>query len=606
MARKKIFVSAPADTSPPRGPLFRLTSTVSEGDGGARPRLKYLASDVDSALQTTSEVEVMCDGIDWLQAPPEEAPYRSDHIVVNWPPSSVSDVNLLLAFQSAQNPGDGPDVVSLVVPAQTLVVEEDGQGKRHERVEERITWNAPTTFWPHASGVSCAIGSCLFHFRTSRVLRSTLASSTRSGQGFALTTLEELHAALRERNERLGLVLPPALAGLHEEVRRAQSFPVHTGQEWAALLQTAADGKRLYFFVSHAQGTALRHRRPDSPFWTEVQLTCEEICAGFGLEILQKAASELDLDSGLIWLYVSNLLAPRNAEEWAQNGGWIDLEDVARKTLGGYADNPKDGIERRRKVWHALKYGARAVVSGQRSVPYFDKNTWQWMDTRIETSPWQILSQQKPMQPSLTGEDEIPLRVEIVPSNAWLHLTASSQTAQFLPLGELLGAVSPSRTSGAWARALGMAYIHWCRLNLEAALSGEAPPSREFLMAQFPPRSSDFNELLSGNDPSRAIKYWCDAEDILREIGFLESMPSARKPEKRKGWQGDWKAASPAWKVGATLRVALENLARHKGSERTLPLPTLKAAQSFTVHPVTGHVRISTDEVAEESDASKV
>lgn len=582
MARKKIFVGPPTPPNSDNGPLFRLAPELSADTGEKCPRLRYIAPSVAPSLQSFAEVDVMCDGIDWLQSPPEDASFRSDHIVVNWPPASVSDVNLLLAYQSSQSPPDGLDTVSLVVPARTIVVEEDADGTQHERLTERILWNAPTTFWPHPAGLSCAIGTCVFHFRTNRVLRAPLPPcgmcASEFERTFTSSNLEELHAMLRERNQRQGLLLPPALSGLHNQARRSNSFPVHTGQEWTALLQTAADGKRLYFFVGHAQDTALRHRRPNASFWTEVHLTCEEICAGFGVEILQKAASELDLDSGLIWLYVSNLLSPSNAEEWTQNGGWIDLEDVARKTLGGYADNPKDALERRRKVWNALKYGARAVVIGQRTVPYFNKSTGQTIDTHIETTPWQILSQQKQVQPSLTNEDEIPLRVEIAPSSAWLHLTASPQTAQFLPLGELLGAISPSRASGAWARALGMAYFHWCRLHLSGALNGGQLPSREFLIEQFPPRNSEFNSLLSGNDPSRALKYWCDAEDILREVGVLEAATSPRKPHKRKGWTLEWKNASPSWQPGVKLREALEGIARSRPQERApIPLPVTQS-----------------------------
>ena len=366
-----------------------------------------------------------------------------------------------------------------------------------------------------------------------------------------------------------------------DEVARSIDYPVHTSQEWLALLHTASDGKYGRHFFSDENRGVLRHQRPNAPFFTETVLSDEERRMSLGIDLLSKAAGELDLDDCFIWLYISDLIAPAGplqAGNYA--GGWIDLNDVARKTLGGYAPNPEEAHKRRRKVWHAIRYGARAFVGGQRSVPYFDKASGKKIETEIYTTPWQVVSRQQPVQPSLFPDEEegVPTSVELVASREWTTLTTSPNTAQFLPLGEMLGAIPPSQPSGAWARALGLAYMHWCRLHLQEALDGKAPPSRRHLLEQFPTKTAPFDGILESDDPGRALKYWNGAEVYLREIGFIEGNAS-RPPRARKGWKEPWLGQSPAWRPGPHLRVLLEALALNRLPSKPRSLKRPKRSQ---------------------------
>jgi hypothetical protein len=113
-----------------------------------------------------------------------------------------------------------------------------------------------------------------------------------------------------------------------------------------------------------------------------------------------------------------------------------------------------------------------------------------------------------------------------------------------------------------------MAYFQWCRCNVQAALRGDLPPSRESLLSQFPSKKSPFDILLSGPNPKRALEYWCSAEDYLRDAGIIEAPPGERTPAKRKNWQPEWLSASPDWKPGAHLRPMLEALASHMPPNR--------------------------------------
>ena len=364
-----------------------------------------------------------------------------------------------------------------------------------------------------------------------------------------------------------------------DDITKAGKYPVQTSQEWLSLLHTASDGHYQRHFTSDENRGVLRHQRPNAPFFTETVLSDEERRASFGLELLRQAAQSLDLDDGFIWLYVSDLIAPTGTlAKGNYAGGWIDLDDVARRTLGGYAPNPAEAEKRRRKVWHAIRYGARAVVGGERTVPYFDKTTSKTIDTRIHTTPWQIVSKQQPVLASLfTHEEEaVPVRVELVASREWTALTTSSDTAQFLPMGEMLGAIPPNQPSGAWARSLGLAYFHWCRLHLHRALKGQVPPSRRELLDQFPSKTTGYESLMSSDDPGRALKYWKGAEDYLREAGFIEAAEASVKPASRKGWKDAWLVESPEWKPGPQLRPILEALAANLFTPSPRSLRTFK------------------------------
>ena len=244
----------------------------------------------------------------------------------------------------------------------------------------------------------------------------------------------------------------------------ALTYPIHTGEEWRAFLQAASDGKELRHYIANAQTGTLRHQRPNAPFFTETSLSEEEQVAHGGLdagiELLKDAASALDIDDGLAWLYISHLLAPpAPLPPNAASVAWIDLDDVARKTMGGYAPNPTEAARRRAKVWHAIRYGARAHIGGQRSVPYFDKSTGREVETEIYTTPWQIASRQDEL-PSLFPTETMPVRVELAASRQWTAITTAPDTAQYLPFGEIIGQFPANQPGGAWARVLGLAYCY--------------------------------------------------------------------------------------------------------------------------------------------------
>ncbi len=446
---------------------------------------------------------------------------------------------------------------------------------------------AVTTFYPWENGIACQIGNSVFRFFSAQCgfLRKGLPGPEQYTQ-FELCSLEELHEAIETRNSALGLATPKwettnkkklkaALKRKQEDERRQDEFPVHTGEEWTAFIQTAADGKKLLHFSGNEQNGILRHQRPNAPFYTQTMLLEEERRAGHGIELLQNAAAQLDIDDGLAWLYISHLLAPPSPlAPNAYAGGWIDLDDVARKTMGGYARNPEEARMRRVKVWRAICYGARSQIGGRRSVPYFDKTSGKEIPTEIYTSPWQIVARQETGQLPLfpDGEEDAPVRVELVASREWTALTTESSTAQYLPFGEVLGALPSNQAGGAWARVLGLAYINWTRRRLEQALEGKELPSRQEFLDTFPSKVAPYRDILGSKDPRRALSYWQSAEMLLREMQIIETNAALWVPTSRKGWQDIWLAESPDWKPGSLLREVLENLQKKRFAPKSKSL----------------------------------
>lgn len=64
------------------------------------------------------------------------------------------------------------------------------------------------------------------------------------------------------------------------------------------------------------------------------------------------------------------------------------------------------------------------------------------------------LGSPKPDQLTLFPALEVPLRVEIIVNRDWTRLCWLPGLAQYLPIGELLGAIPLDQPSGAWARVL--------------------------------------------------------------------------------------------------------------------------------------------------------
>ena len=254
-----------------------------------------------------------------------------------------------------------------------------------------------------------------------------------------------------------------------------------------------------------------------------------------------------DSDSAFALLYVSRLMTEKQPSAQSPTTNIkVALDDIIT-AIGFDPRTTAQRAEMRRRVWAFIKFGARAEIVGQRSARYQDKLTGKEIETRIESSPWTIASRAMAEQRSLFPDGDIPLIVELAPSEEWMRLLLNPSTAQFLPCAEILGTIPPARAAGAWARVIGLSLANLWRRKPREALAGTLRPSRKDLLLQYLPAVSNPRDVLNSSDPRHALRYWANALNILCECRFVERKGEAALSYEqmsdampRQDWQQDW------------------------------------------------------------------
>lgn len=353
--------------------------------------------------------------------------------------------------------------------------------------------------------------------------------------------------------------------------RSAEDYVIQTSQEAAILLASICDGKLGKDWSSDLQAGTRTYERQGSTHAVQLRLTEDERRAGLDAPALEEMTRHLDADGTFAVLYVSRLLAPPSplpANAFA--GGWVDLDDVMKK-IGWDPRSSSERNECRRLVWNYLLFCARANLTGSRTGVYRDPISKNEVPTSIDGPIWRFMKEERPVQPSLFTEEDVPVRVQIAVSPEWTRLTTSPALAQFLPMGELLGAIRPDKPSGAWARAVGLALAGFWRRQPRAALDNSIKPTRRELLAAYTPKIAPPEEIFRSKNPRRALEYWRGALQILVEEGFLAKSGEAMRTESeisrelpRYRWQDVWLdtpvTLMPGDLMEATVRRCAENL----------------------------------------------
>jgi hypothetical protein len=356
--------------------------------------------------------------------------------------------------------------------------------------------------------------------------------------------------------------------------REATGYFLNTAPEMDALERAAADGKHGRHYVNHEQMAARFHSIPGASHSVKLELSMAENIAGVTTGTLEQLTREQDADAALAFLYIAHILAPPNSLGRTASGrGIVDFDDVIAKI--GW--NPRSTVERRemhRRVYQFIQFGERAQVIGERRGKYKDKHTGEIINTVIRSSIWRIHRSEAPEQGSLFPLEEVPVSVQLVISPDWEMILTSPQTAQYLPMGETLGAIPGNKPSGAWARVIGLSLASFWRRLPREALDGSIKPTRRELVERYPPKTGTVDEILSSTQPNRALDYWCSALDILVEMGFLENsgetlvkIEAQKRRLPRQGWANDWLEEVVDLRPGTVFREALV------GRIASLPLP---------------------------------
>ncbi len=372
---------------------------------------------------------------------------------------------------------------------------------------------------------------------------------------------------------------------------RSPVFDFKTSLESDCLVRAACDAQTMSNYKKDVQRGALVHQRPGASHRVELTQDAPEIGGeDWEMDALERLVSCQSADFGFAFFYVCRLLAPPEclpADRFA--GGWIDLDDVAAKIgydVSGFTAAKREAM--RAQVWELLRFGARAVVIGQRA-NYRDHATGEVIETRVESPVWRVHDVERPIQTALFGET--PRRVQLVISKQWEPLLTAPNLAQYLPFAEIVGSLPTSQTASAWARVLGMVLANfWRRLPQQA--SGAAPailPTRRELLTHYTPKKMPPLELLDSNDPKRAVKYWRAALAMLRERGFIapdgeaaRTVAQMLEPFGRKGWQSYWLDERVDIRPGSLILPAICERANAKPTHkpRDLKAPKRRSRKS--------------------------
>lgn len=364
------------------------------------------------------------------------------------------------------------------------------------------------------------------------------------------------------------------------EIAEADNFYLQTSQEVDAIMRAASDGRTGTNWRTDEQSLARAHEIPGAPHRVLLELSSSEIAAGAQIGVLENLTFAQDPDFNFALLYISRLLAPPTPlGPKARASDWIDLDDVMEK-IGWDPRSTTARAAMREKLWRYILFGTRARIIGQRNRRYIDRKSGETIETVISSAPWAILEQETPVEPTLFPEMGVaPLRVELVASRAWTRLTTLPETAQYLPMGELLGAIPGAKPSGAWARVLGLALASFWRRHSQTAAGGGLKPTREELLDRYKPATAPVAEVLGSTNPRRALEYWAGALQILVDCEFLAkegeaaltvTQMLAKLP--RKHWQKDWFAERVTLHPGAKLQVPIQNIAASLPPSRPINL----------------------------------
>ena len=337
----------------------------------------------------------------------------------------------------------------------------------------------------------------------------------------------------------------------------ADGYDVHTSQETSALFRAVSRGHGEEGWKADERAGEVYFDDAQSKHAVVVKRTAAEL--DLGVDPLWELVHKMDADCTFAFMYIAAVLLKQDGAE-----AWLDLNDIAEK-IGMTRREVKNREEQRRKVWTFLQFGERAWVRGARSVPYHEKGTRNRIDTRIDARLWAVMSVERPAQGALWTAAEIPVRASVSLSREWRARLSNPQLAQYLPMGELLGAIKARQPSGAWARVIGLALAEFWRRHPREALDGALQPTRRELLERYPAKVAPYTQILASDTPHRALTYWRQALRVLVGEGFLADEGEAKKPAepaKRQGWQEAWLDQIVSLLPGPKMRESVEACAR--------------------------------------------
>lgn len=349
----------------------------------------------------------------------------------------------------------------------------------------------------------------------------------------------------------------------------SNEYSIQVSQEIDAIMRARCDGWNFAHYLQNDQARAIVYERPELPHSIRLALTADEADAGLSLAHLEKLIRAQDADGALTQQYIMRVLAPPSPlPPRAYAGGWIDFDDVI-KQIGWEPQTTKQRREMHAKIWEFVRYGERAHIIGKRTGKYTNPTTGEEINTEIHGAAWRVLKTETP-DPSLYSAFDVPVRAEIILSKELTALITDPKTAQYLEMGEALGAIPGGKPSGAWARVIGMALMSFWRRKPRETLAATLNPTRRELLDHYAAKIAPYDEILESDKPGRVIEYWCGALGILADQEIIAREGEAKRTTKevraalpRQGWQDDWlNEAIDIWPGAGQMKSSIEGRAK--------------------------------------------
>lgn len=353
--------------------------------------------------------------------------------------------------------------------------------------------------------------------------------------------------------ERMQQALTGCLKNLSDLKSRSPrlSLPKHLPQQTCMEIRNAAvavaDGPTLRRWSEVEGEASLDHRIPGYPVHTRLS-------AGEGLDWWGLPATHLSLRDELRKLELPAVLLLN-----VMIGGALKDRHVTvplDELIGRLGWNPRSAAAReemRRKVWRWILLFDSMKVYGKRPGFYVDRLTRKVIDLTSADALVRLTGMRGPLQPAFDNSSP-PVEVSWV-VGPWLdRFRDNKQVLQFFGELDRLAAIPAGKPSGAWAQSIGLALNQLWRERARKATTAragennrltvvfETPFTRLELLDMF--RAVPWvGDILYGDNPRRAQKYWGEAIKILKKsgiIGHYKELTGKVAQQRRLGWQDDW------------------------------------------------------------------
>jgi hypothetical protein len=328
-------------------------------------------------------------------------------------------------------------------------------------------------------------------------------------------------------NGAVGAAEPPAV-------------PMKTFQEFRTALQAVGDGKDLYRWEPCSGELALLHVVDREPF--QVKLCHGDWAAWWGYPETHKGLTEglqvLEFSAVVLMVVCVGMASERD--------GYIHVTiDNLIRWIGWQPRSTAERAEMRSKVWRWLLIFDKMEVLGKRRGTYRDPHTRQVLNLNSRDALLKVVGRRDPEQQTLDNSQP-PVEVSIV-AGPWLQAFRGNRQV-ITDYGDVrrIAAIPSGKPSGAWAQAIGLAFMQRSRERSKNARETDEgifidrPHTRRDLLSLF--RCAPYvEEVLGGNNPQRAKDIWNGAVAQLKEhgvIGYCE--PLAPIPDVRRGWADAW------------------------------------------------------------------